>query len=1457
MDKSLRNTLRNVVTQSRKILEEAIGELLQGQFGIHASGKIEDAAFMTHLSEEERQHREQLLVHLEHIQATGFKPKDAVAQLVREIAFTHLNRLCAYKMMETRRLIREAVSRGVKSNGFKFYLADHSEDEQLFSSGKQDIAYRHFLMWLGETLSEEIGVLFSPHDSASRLFPPYHVLERILELINSEELKDVWAEDETIGWVYQYFTPKELRDQARKESRAPRSSYELAFRNQFYTPRYVVQFLTENTLGRIWYEMRQGNTRLKEQCAYLVRRPDEVFLAKADSPAVEQAQRWLQGEDVPEPDLWLLAHTVNAYERVGGLGEESSRWMQERLPHLTLGGAKALKTQELLDLLFLFCRYERFNEGILDDLSREITVIRDVLRERMRPSDREKRSQEELLRAPLFIPYRPKKDPREIRVLDPACGSGHFLLYCFDLLETIYEEAYEDPDLGPNLYNGITLADWKKAVPGLILVHNLHGIDIDLRATQIAALALWLRAQRAYQTQNIKNTERPKITRSNIVCAEPMPGEKDMLEEFIKGLHPMILGNLVRTIFEKMQLASEAGSLLKIEEEIKEAVLEAKQRWLLRPKSEQLALWSEQARTKPAQPSLFEGITNKEFWNGAEARVIDALHRYARGVSNGRGLARQLFADDAVRGFAFIDICQKRFDVVLMNPPFGDASKDSKKYIDQIYPQTKGDVLANFVERTLEWLLPGGLVGAISSRTPFFLGTYTLFREEILRKKGYIACMADLGEGVLEAMVETAAYTLRKPNGRQSESIFFRNLLSSNKSAALLLSIEDVTARTLNDNTFIISTDEFSRLPSSPYAYWVESSIIRALTKEHRLEGNEGKVRVGLQTSDDTRFLRLIWEVPPSKIGYVPNSNSLDADAFIQTIRRSFRKGKQWAFFSKTDSASLWISPLTLVVNWDDDGDVIKEFVRMRGDSPSRTVRSEELYFQPGFSYMSRSTRLVPYIVPAGVIPTAGRSQVYPVSGNEFALLGYCASNVASAVVRFSGGMFARPMIQASMIQNLPVPTLPHETVKRLTKQIEVETTKRRSVIQGYEPYHEFTRPALLDNSCDSSTAWDLLSLLGKELDEDIAKAFNLSAYQLKELERDIQEAVIIRDKSMLESESDDEVESDNDSSGVDIVDESPFSKMEGFISYCVGCNFGRWDVRIALDKKLAPKLQGVFDPLPACPPGLLIDLHGLPATSGNIVSEEWLRMRPDAIRLPPEGVVKQETIPDSQYPISVSWEGILVDDPDHPDDIIRRVQDVLKVIWQDRAESVEQEACRTLGVKTLREYFSRPGNSGFWMDHVRRYSKSRRKAPIYWLLQSSKKNYALWLYYLRLDKDTLFKALTKFVEPKIRLEDSRLEQWRTQLAAAGSEGREIKQLERQVEHQESLVAELYDFRDKLRRAADLNLEPDLNDGVVLNIAPLRELVPWSEAKKYWDELLAGKYEWSSISKQLRSKRVI
>ena len=566
MDQEIRNKLRNVVTQCRKLLEDSVSQELEGKYGIFAKKDQVTAdpnAKMTHLTEEEQAARKDILDHFGHIKARGFKPKEALDQLVREIAFTHLNRLCAYKMMEAREVyvggqkFRETVSRGINSNGVKFYLADNPEEERLFNTGHQDVAYRHFLDWLGGLLSDEIGVLFNPNDPANRLYPRQKTLDEVLDLLNGggikaeetelrEEWPKIWSQDETIGWVYQYFTPKELRDQARKESAAPRNSYELAFRNQFFTPRYVVEFLTDNTLGRIWYEMRKGDTKLKDQCRYLVRRPTEIFLKEGEQPPKEAT------------------------------------------------------------------------EG-RDDLS-----------------------QEELLKLSVHIPHRPKKDPRELKILDPASGSGHFLLYCFDLLLTIYEEAYADPDLGPALKKDYeTLEDLQRDVPRMILAHNLHGIDIDLRATQIAALALWLRCQRTYQEMGLKK-ERPKITRSNFVCAEPMPGEEQMLKEFVNQLEPKLLGQVVEVVFNKMKLAGEAGFLLKIEEEIRDKVAAAKKQWVRETtqatdKKGRALLFTEaemdRLAGKPEQPSLFDlsDITDDQFFEQAEAKVIEALRGRLKG----------------------------------------------------------------------------------------------------------------------------------------------------------------------------------------------------------------------------------------------------------------------------------------------------------------------------------------------------------------------------------------------------------------------------------------------------------------------------------------------------------------------------------------------------------------------------------------------------------------------------------------------------------------------------------------------------------------------------------------------------------------------------------------------------------------------------------------------------------
>ena len=194
MDQDIRNKLRNVVTQCRTLLEKDIRTSLEGKFRIYEkNGEVATAdpkAPMGHLTEDDNEQearKDNSLTHLSHIKARGFKPKDALDQLVREIAFTHLNRFCAFKMMKARDVyidgekFRDAVNSGVNSNGVMFYLADHPDDERLFKTGKQDIAYRHFLNWLGGTLSSEIGVLFNPNDPANRLYPGQRTLEAVLK----------------------------------------------------------------------------------------------------------------------------------------------------------------------------------------------------------------------------------------------------------------------------------------------------------------------------------------------------------------------------------------------------------------------------------------------------------------------------------------------------------------------------------------------------------------------------------------------------------------------------------------------------------------------------------------------------------------------------------------------------------------------------------------------------------------------------------------------------------------------------------------------------------------------------------------------------------------------------------------------------------------------------------------------------------------------------------------------------------------------------------------------------------------------------------------------------------------------------------------------------------------------------------------------------------------------------
>lgn len=670
LDSAARNRLFTFVTSARSTVSADLAEQLQSLYGITPDGQVAPLSTLQAQgrSEQEIGIAKVLADRLAHLLAqtplVPERPALAFSRLTRELSFGIVNRLVAVRMAENRGLLRGVLARGFESETFKD-VYQHAARNSFTTTYE---AYVQFLRCVFDELATDLGMVMDSRAPNALLFPGDKCLTELITKMNHGDLEPLWADDETIGWIYQYYNDPEERKLLKKS--APKDSRSLAIVNQFFTPRYVVEFLTDNCLGKIWYEMTQGRTSLKEKCRYLVRRNKEVFLH--------------EGQVLP----------------LGALPPET-------------------KTAERLS-------------------------------------------------QPEYISYRTIKDPRELRFLDPACGSMHFGLYAFDLLEVIYVEAW-DAAVGKLQVDYPDREVFLREVPRLILEQNIYGVDIDSRAVQIARLALWLRAQKAWQLMRISAINRPQIRKSNIVCAEPMPGNTQLLTEFIQryltgSAEKDILGKLLHRIVDEMVLVGEAGVLLRIEDVINDAVKQEKRRD--KDIVQKLLPGLKLGRPTAAQDSLpgfsLGGVTDESFWENAEAQLYTELARYSSSMEQG-GLQRRMFAEDAARGFAFIDLCRQRFDVVVMNPPFGEWSVGFKKQSKELYPNSYDDILCAFVERGGEMLQKGGRLGAITSRTCFFLYSYASWREEVILKLFEPKLFVDLGHGVMDqAMVEAAAYVLHK-----------------------------------------------------------------------------------------------------------------------------------------------------------------------------------------------------------------------------------------------------------------------------------------------------------------------------------------------------------------------------------------------------------------------------------------------------------------------------------------------------------------------------------------------------------------------------------------------------------------------------------------------------------------------------------------------------------------------
>lgn len=837
----------------RTLFEEEFARLASGKFGFHIEsramaeidglakqlvGHVEPLEALS-LSATHRRERDELLGALAYLVGEGYGGGQAVVNLVRESTVTAVNRLLAVRVAEAIGTLPAALSRGRQSSGYRdmawdlFPLLGQQEGEGFWT----------YLQVCGDELGASVPLLFDRRLPISAFVPSRATLDAAVDVINDAAVAPVWEDPEALGWAYQFFNSEEER-KAMRESQSPSNWRELAVRNQFFTPRYVVDWLVQNSLGR---RLRQA-----------------------------------------------------------GYGVE--------LPLLT---------------------------G--DD-----------------PADR----------SPLALD--------DVRILDPAVGSGHFLLGCYDLLERAWRTIGVEP---------------AEAAPRIL--RSLHGIEIDPRAAQVSQAVLLLRARRAA----------PGVLLSPpaVATARGLPSDQTVRDQVFAELGPSAR-ELALDIAEALDQAPELGSLLKVESRLQEGATTV-------------------ARTQPRLGDRAEATVEE-----LEEEILTSLRQVT--AHAGASPVLRMFAADAADAIRFVEICQQRYDTVLMNPPFGDPIDSTREYLRAAYGRSARDMYAAFVVRGIEFLREYGCVGAITSRSGFFLTTFSRWRSEVVLPR--LLALLDLGQGVMHsAMVEAAAYVLgARPH--HGEAVFRR-----------LLEVEDKAAHAYapaGHETFMRRPDVFAGIPGAPAAYWLDPAL-REVFEAHASigESSTADVRQGLATADDFRFLRLWWEVPASDIG----------------------RSRRWVPFAKGGDYSPYYSDLHLVVDWEDGGRRLKDF-------DGSVIRNPDHYFRPGLTWSRRTQKgFSVRPVPADAIFGDKGPMVFVHDDDPQRLDGLMAYLNSSLTATLLEALVSFGSYEVGAVQRLP-----HVQVGTETAEVARTLTELRQVgAQRDETDHLFVSPWDVSGNVHSSLA--------------------------------------------------------------------------------------------------------------------------------------------------------------------------------------------------------------------------------------------------------------------------------------------------------------------------------------------------------------------------------------------------
>ena len=887
----------------------------------------------------------------------------------------------------------------------------------------------------------------------------------------------------------------------------------------------------------------------------------------------------------------------------------------------------------------------------------------------------------------------------DIKIIDPAMGSGHMLTYCFDMLSEIYE------DLG-----------WsKKEAVFSILKNNLYGLEIDKRASQLASFAVFMKAREKFSRlfKVVERMEEEEKISLNTLCIEES-------NEISEGTRKLIKENLLinfEKLLDEFYDAKEYGSILKIEYmDIEHLYRELK---VLR-----------EAYFKQGQMSLiYDNISEEDFEKDCE--IIERL------------IIQQKIMTD-------------RYDVVITNPPYMGNSRMNpklKEYTDKNYPEVKSDLFSVFIKKTYSLTKTKGLTALVTPYVWWFIKSYEELRNFVL-KNTKIDSLIQLEYNAFEgACIPVGTFILRKETSKNYRTeciklLDFKGI--ENQPIKTLEAIENPKCGW----RYKADQKEFEKIPGSPIAYWVSDKIREIFEKNQKL-GDIGEAKQGLATAYNDRFLRLWNEINCNKIGFG-----------MKNSEEAVESRKKWFPYNKGGDKRKWYGNQEYLVNWENNGYEIKNF-------KNSVVRNPGYYFKESISWgLITSAGSSFRYFPNGFIYDVGGMSYFP-NKDIYNYLGILNTKIYSELTKIINPTIN---LQIGDVISLPATKISNENFGNLVQQninIAKEEWDSRETSWDFEKLFIAKGYKIEAAYNDYCSYWTEKFMQMHQNEEELNKIF-IDIYELND---EMDEKVPLEDITLLKKET--KIENEK------LI----FNKEEiikQFLSYAVGCIMGRYSI----DKA-----------------GLIM------ANSDDVLenknSEILVKDKDGNIR---HEIKNPRFFPEEFGIIPITSENVF------ENDIATKVFEFIKALYgEENFEENIRFICEALGKKesdsyddVLRNYFIKD----FYADHLQRY----QKRPIYWLMNSGKKNgFSALIYLHRYEDMTVARIRTEYLIPYQEKMENLRNYYEKITEDKDTAPKDKKAAEKKLKELYAVLKELQEYGNEVKHISELKISLDLDDGVKVN----------------------------------------